>query len=193
MSSALREPMSLEAFLDWESRQATKFEFDGFQPVGMVGVTVAHSTIQSNLLGLLHTRLRGNPCRVHGSDLKIRAHRSIRYPDALIVCSPVPANATIVDDPVVVFEILSDGTSYRDRIVKNREYRATPSIRRYVILEQTRPAATVYARAGGDWIADVVLGDADLALPEIGIGLTMADIYDGVPVQPDTDSEQEKA
>jgi hypothetical protein len=44
----LKEPMSLEAFLDWESRQEFKYEFDGFQPVAMVGVTTAHwSTIRS--------------------------------------------------------------------------------------------------------------------------------------------------
>lgn len=193
MSTALRQPMSLEAFLDWESRQELKYEFDGFQPVGMVGVTGAHSTIQMNLLGLLFNRLRGHRARVFGSSLKICADRSIRYPDAFIVCSPVAAQATVVDDPVVVFEILSDSTSFRDRIVKNREYRATPSIQRYVILEQTRPAATVYARAGNDWVADVVLGDADLVLPEIGISLPMAEIYDGVPVQPDTDAERDEA
>ena len=52
MSMALKEPMSLEAFLDWESRQEFKYEFDGFQPVAMTGVTAAHSTIQRNLLGL---------------------------------------------------------------------------------------------------------------------------------------------
>ena len=63
----------------------------------------------------------------------------------------------MVQDPVVVFEILSPGTSYKDRIEKNREYRATPSIRRYVILEQSRPAATVYARADSDWVADFLI------------------------------------
>ena len=68
----------------------------------------------------------------------------------------------MVHDPVVVFEILSPGTSYKDRIEKNREYRATPSIQRYVILEQSSPAATVYTRAGNDWVADFLISDADL-------------------------------
>jgi hypothetical protein len=38
MSTALKEPMSLEVFLDWESRQEFNYEFDGFQPVAMTGV-----------------------------------------------------------------------------------------------------------------------------------------------------------
>jgi Uma2 family endonuclease len=107
MSTALKEPISLEAFLDWEGRQESKYEFDGFQPVAMTGVTAAHSTIQGNLLGLLYDRLRGHRCRAHGSDLKIQVAGRIRYPDAFIVCSPIPSGATVILDPVVVFEILS--------------------------------------------------------------------------------------
>lgn len=115
--------MSLEAFLDWESWQEFKYEFDGSQPVAMTGVTVvAHSTIQRNLLGLLFNRLRGHRCQAHGSDLKIQVAGRICYPDAFIVCSSVPSDATVVHDPVVGFEILSPGTSYKDRIEKNREY-----------------------------------------------------------------------
>ena len=92
---------------------------------------------------------------------------------------------TVVPDPVVVFEILSPGTSYTDRIEKNREYRATPSIQRYVILEQTRPAATVYTRSGDAWLADFLIPDADVAIPEIGISIPLSDIYEGVPFPPE--------
>ena len=188
MGVALKEPMTLEAFLDWENRQGLKYEFDGFQPVAMVGVTTAHAAIQRNLLGLLFSRLRGHRCQAFGSDLKIQVAGRIRHPDGFIVCSPVAPNATVIDDPVVVFEILSPGTSYTDRIEKNREYRATLSIQRYVILEQSRPAASVYARVGDEWVADFVVGEAELALPEIGSNLPLAEFYEGVPFAPDTDT-----
>ncbi len=182
--------MSLEAFLDWESRQEFKYAFDGFQPVAMTGVTAAHSTIQGNLLGLLFDRLRAHRCRAHGSDLKIQVARRIRYADAFVVCSPIPSGAAVVHDPVVVFEILSPGTSYKDRIEKNREYRATPSIQRYVILEQSSPAATVYTRAGNDWVADFLISEADLEMPEIGIGIPLNEFYEGVAFQPDTSATE---
>jgi hypothetical protein len=32
-----------------------------------------------------------------------------RYPDALVARQPVPPTATIVDNPVVVFEVVSEG------------------------------------------------------------------------------------
>ncbi len=42
---ALRRPMTLEEFVAWEDEQEPKWEFDGEQPVAMVGVTRAHSII----------------------------------------------------------------------------------------------------------------------------------------------------
>ncbi len=181
--SAVLKPMSLEAFLDWESQQEFKYEFDGFQPVAMTGVSGAHSTIQANLMGLLFNRLRGHHCRAHGSDLKIQVVGRIRYPDAFIVCTPVSSEALVVHDPVVVFEILSPSTSDKDHFEKNLEYRDTPSIERYVMLEQSSRGATVFSRAGDDWVGHVLTGDDDLALPEVGITLSLAELHEGRDVR----------
>ena len=179
MSSALRRPMSLQAFLAWEERQELRFEFDGFEPVAMTGGSAAHGRILRNVVTALTTRLRGRPCQPFGSDMKILlAGGSIRYPDAFVVCVPVPDNATVVTEPTVVFEVLSPGTSRTDRIVKNREYRDTPSIRRYVILEQSSQAATVFTRAGDDWIGHLLTGDAVLEMPDIGISIPLAELYE---------------
>jgi Uma2 family endonuclease len=178
--SAVLQPMTLEAFLDWESQQELKYEFDGLQPVGMTGVSAAHSRIQFNLLGLLFNGLRGHRCQGHGSDLKVQVAGRIRYPDAFIVCSPVSSGALVVHDLVVVFEILSPTTSDKDHFEKNLEYRDTPSIQRYVMLEQSRRGATVFSRSGDDWVGHVLTGDGDLELPEVGITLPMAELYEGV-------------
>jgi Uma2 family endonuclease len=182
--SAVLKPMTLEAFLDWENQQELKHEFDGFQPVGMTGVSAAHSTIQGNLMGLLFNRLRGHHCRVHGSDLKIQVAGRIRYPDAFIVCTPVSPGALVVHDPVVVFEILSPSTSDKDHFEKNLEYRDTPSIQRYVILEQSCRGATVFSRDADDWVGHVLTDGHDLELPEVGITLAMAELYEGVTFSP---------
>ncbi len=180
MNVVLRKPMSLDEFLQWEERQGLRYEFDGFQPMAMTGGTSEHSAIQRNLITALTVRLRGQPCQAFGSDLKILAAGSIRYPDAFVVCSPIPRGTTVIADPVVVFEILSPSTATTDHIVKNQEYRDTPSIQRYVMLEQDQQAATIFERAGDDWVGHVVSGDVRLAMPEIGIELPLAEIYEGV-------------
>ncbi len=180
MNLALRKPMTLPEFLEWESGQEFRYEFDGFQPVAMTGGTRAHAAIQRNLAVSLSGRLRGKPCNFLGSDLKIEAAGRIRYPDGFVVCSPGPNTSTVVTDPIVVFEILSPSTSSTDRIEKHEEYRATPSIQRYVILEQDRIAATVFARDGDDWLGHVFLDGTILAMPEIGIDVPLAEFYDGL-------------
>ena len=92
-------------------------------------------------------------------------------------CTPFSPGDTIVPEPVVVFEVLSPSTSRTDRIEKLREYQATTSIQRYVILEQDSIAATVFSRLGADWIAHALTDGDVLQMPEIGIELTLAEIY----------------
>ena len=187
MSTALRKPMSLDAFLAWEREQDRPFEFDGFAPVAMNGGTVAHSEIATNIVEALRRHLQGGPCRAFRGDLKIVVAGHVRYPDVAVTCSPVASDADIVPEPVVVFEVLSASTATVDRIVKNEEYRATPSIRHYVMLEQGRQAATVFSRAGEDWIGHVLTGEVDIALPEIGVALPLRDAYAGVTFPESTD------
>lgn len=179
MNIALYRPATPDEFLAWERRQELRYEFDGTQPVAMTGGTVAHSMIATNLVRALEDALRGKPCRAFRGDLKILAAGRVRYPDAMVTCTPVTPDADVVPDPVVVFEVLSASTASTDRI-ENEEYRATPSIRRYVMLEQTRAAATVFCRAGEDWAGHVLTGDAVLAMPEIGVELMLSGLYAGL-------------
>jgi len=192
MDVAIRKPMTLAQFLAWEERQELRYEFDGFQAVAMTGGTDAHEAIGGVLRAILRERLKGKPCRVRGPTLKIEVAGRIRYPDAFVYCTPVAPKDTIVRDPVVVFEVASPGTSRTDRIDKLREYQATPSIRRYVILEQDSIAATVFSRLGSDWIARALTEGDVLRMPEIGIELPLADIYADVPLAaPESDGEGE--
>ena len=179
-------PMTLAEFLAWEEQQELRHEFDGFTPVAMTGGTAAHDRITFNLQKALDARLTGKPCQPWGPNMKIIADGRARYPDALVTCRPISPTATIAGHPVVVFEVISEGSANTDLIDKNREYRAMPSIQRYVILQQTRVAAIAFARRGQDWLSEIVAGpSAMLHLPEIDIHLPLAEIYANVPAEPD--------
>lgn len=181
MNAAFRRSMTLEEFLAWEAKQPERYEFDGLQPIAMNGGTVAHGVIGTNLAVELGIRLRGTDCRAFGSSLKILVAGRARYPDAFVACSPVVNDATWLTEPVVVFEVLSERTAIVDQTTKNAEYRATPSIQRYVMLSQESVSANVYERSGGQWVGTLVTApDAALAMPEIGIELPLAALYDGL-------------
>jgi Uma2 family endonuclease len=189
MSIALRKPMTIDEFLVWEERQGLRWEFDGFQPVAMTGGTRAHEIICGNVLIAVQTRLAGHRCRAFGPTLKIEVAGRIRYPDAFVACTPGPAEQTVVRDPVVVFEVLSESTSRTDRIEKLREYGATPSIQRYVILEQDAIAAMVFVRTGGHLVVEALTAGDTLDMPEIGVTVPIAEFYADVELAEETGAE----
>ena len=180
MSIALPQPMTLEDFLAWEECQELKYEFDGIRPIAMAGGTAAHARIQRNLAIAIGSRLRGKSGEFLGSDIKVRTLNGIRYPDGLVTGTRSANDGILAPDPVVIFEVLSRGTSGADRITKNREYAAIATVQRYVMLEQDRIAATVFSRSGDDWVGHVLSDDAVLALPEIDITLPLAEFYEGI-------------
>ena len=91
---------------------------------------------------------------------------------------PVSPTATVADDPVVVFEVLSEGCSQTDPIDKNPEYRAMQSIQRCVVLQQTHKAAIVVVRRQNGWPSEIVSRDnASLDLPALGIVAPLHEVY----------------
>jgi len=194
MNIALRRPMSVAEFLAWEERQELRHEFDGFRPVAMTGGTFAHDRITFNLQKALDARLSGGPCKPCGPNVKIiAAAGKVRYPDAVVTCSPPDLGATVIDDPVVVFEVVSEDNARTDRIEKVRDYQGTPSIRRYVILEQKTVGATVFARKREDWTATTLIEGDTLHLPEIGVELPLIECYAGLDLPQDAAGEGEMA
>ena len=181
MNVALR-PWTVEEFLAWEEQQELRYEFDGVRPIAMTGGTFAHDAIQVNLVRALGNRLEGKRCRLHGNSLKIRVMGSIRYPDACVSCTPVHRDATVLAEPVVIFEVISRSTANTDRVVKNGEYAGTGSVRRYVMLEQRAIAGTMFVRSedGGEWVKHALGVEAVLQMPEISVEVPIAEFYTGL-------------
>ena len=178
--------MTQDEFFAWAERQDGRYWFDGSQPVAMVGGTNAHGIITRNLNGQLYLRLRGKRCQSMpeaGGGIATVDGR-IRYPEAAVSCAPIRVRDRLLADPVVVFEVLSSSTRTFDQVHKLREYHAVPTIKRYILIEQEEIAVTVHARTGAEPWSTTVHGDGDvLALPEIGVELPVADLYEGAGLE----------
>ncbi|HTT81860.1 MAG TPA: Uma2 family endonuclease [Rhizomicrobium sp.] len=185
MNLPLRKPATIPAFLEWENGQEFRYEFDGFRPVAMTGGTAAHAAIQRNLAIAVGGRLRGKPCQFYGNDLKVEVAGRIRYPDGFVICSAIPRDEKLVRDPVVIFEILSEATARTDLITKNREYATTPSVRRYLVLSQNEIGGTMFERSGEDWVGHLLATESIVHMPEIGIDLPIAELYEDIDLVAD--------
>jgi Uma2 family endonuclease len=183
MNVAVRKPWTQEQFFAWAATQEARYEFDGFQPEAMTGGNIGHSRLMRSLHRALDVRLRNGPCEPLGPDAGVEtSNRAVRYPDALVTCSSVENGERLVPSVMTVFEIISPTSGRIDRIVKVREYAAVPSIRRYVILESATVGMTVFERdnAHDQWRAVTLTGDDTLQMPEIGIEIPVAELYDGI-------------
>ena len=183
MTLALRKAMTRQEFFDWAEVQDERYEFDGFQPVAMTGGSLGHSSIIGNINFELRSRLRGKTCEPLGPDAGVATvGDSVRYPDAVVTCTKFDPRDRVVPNPVVVFEVISPTSGRIDRVVKLREYAAVPTIRRYVIVESDTMAVTVLSRDHeGEAFRTAGLTEGDiLDLPEIGIEVPVAAIYEGL-------------
>jgi Uma2 family endonuclease len=179
MDNVLDRPWTTDSFLAWEDRQEGKYEFDGQNVIPMTGGTVAHQVIVFNLLVVFGPLLAHLPFQaLH--EMRLRIGSRIRYPDVAVTAGPVEQTTRTLTDAVAIFEVLSDDTATTDRVAKLIDYAAVPSLRCYVLLEQTAMAATLFQREpGGVWIASGHTGGG-LELPGLDLELPLADLYRGL-------------
>jgi Uma2 family endonuclease len=178
MSNVAEQLMSLDEFLAWEHDQPKRYEYAGGVITMMTGGSAAHVTIAMNLAFALRHALRGTGCRPFGSDMKVIANHTVRYPDISVICRPVGDRDNYLSDPVVIIEVISPSTEREDRVRKKFDYFATPSIRQYAIIEQDERLIDLYTRTCEGWIDEIVEGDAALKLSSIGVEISLDVIYE---------------
>lgn len=177
--------MSPASYLAQELRAAGKSEYVGGLVYAMSGASNRHNRIVTSLLTRLAQRLRGRVWEAFNSDTKVRlqlpTHVRFYYTDAMVVCHPNEETDSFHDSPAVVFEVLSAATRRVDEGEKRDAYLTLSSLQCYVLVEQHAPALVIYRRGDQGFAREVLEGmDATLQLPEIGIQLPLAEIYERV-------------
>ncbi len=186
VDAAEKLPMSMDEFLAWEQEQPTRHEFLGGEIIAMTGASDRHNTIAINLTLQLRDRLRGGPCRVFMSDIKVEveAADAFFYPDLLVTCSEQDAASPLVKrEPTLIVEVLSPSTASYDLGQKFAHYRQLPSLQEYVLVDPDRPFIELFRRSGADqWQLIQACGlESELELTSLALALPMAPIYHDLP------------
>jgi Uma2 family endonuclease len=176
----------LDEFLIWENEQPDRYEFFDGTIRAWCGGTEDLDRLCVNQIALLGNALRGARCSVHGSNLKVvsRAGNASMYPELFVRCGTRGSKRTWIEDAVVVVEVLSPRTAEDDLTRKRRAYTLLPTMRTVVYVSQDEPRLDLVRRqADGSFADEAVEGlDATLHLPEIGVSLEMAEIYEDTAV-----------
>jgi Uma2 family endonuclease len=183
-NSAEQIYLSAEDYLQVEARSTMKHEYIDGKTFVMAGATDAHATITLNLATLLRTYLRGSPCRVYVSDMKVRvdAANSFFYPDVFVTCDSRDVSEQLIKrHPTVIIEVLSKSTAVYDYSAKFGYYQQLESLQEYVLIKPDCMAVDVFRRdAENQWLLYAFTAGNEVALTSIDFCCTITELYEDV-------------
>lgn len=185
--------LSVEEYLQWEEVAETKHEYVSGNVIAMAGATREHNEIVANLIREVGNCLKGKECAIYPSDFRVTtpAGKSYFYPDATVVCGSLQMQPHVFDtlqNPVVIIEVMSEGTENNDRGYKFFHYQQIPSLQEYILIDSRKQGIEIIRRQNNDtWKFDKLsAAEGKLELTSIGCSLSFEDIYYRVQFPPST-------
>lgn len=172
-----------EEYVAAEAVAPIKHEYLRGEVWAMAGGSPEHSALAARIIALLDQALTGRPCRVFGSDARVRIQATdlTTYPDASVVCGHLevdPTDAHAIVNPVLLVEVLSESTEAYDRGDKAAHYRRIPSLREYLLVSQSKPRLELFRRgASGLWELHEAGPGETLTLASLDVTLATDQVY----------------
>jgi Uma2 family endonuclease len=189
MATVPKPYISPEEYLAIERRSDVKHEYYAGEMFAMAGATREHNLIAGNVFGSLHFQFKGRPCEVFQNDMRVKvlATGLCTYPDVVALCGDAELDDAVHDtltNPAFLVEVLSESTEAYDRGKKFEHYRKIPSFREYLLIAQDRVHVEQYLRSDkGQWMLSECSDlSANIKLTSVGCTLSLADVYDKVPL-----------
>ncbi|MGB3643447.1 MAG: Uma2 family endonuclease [Mesorhizobium sp.] len=174
--------VSAEDFLEWVFGQEGRFELvDGYLVEMMAGAKQGHNVVVSNIVSSVGPQSKSSGCRTTSSDTAVQTlENTIRSPAVVVDCGPPDPDAMVAENPTLVVEVSSPGTSLVDTTDKLDEYREHPAVRLIMFVEPDTVLVKLYRRdSQGAWGSERYDDLASVIdMPEIGASLALSEIYD---------------
>ena len=181
----MRQRYSFREYLELEEMSPVKHEFIDGHVWAMAGGTPSHAAIAMNIGASLREQLRGRPCRVFSSDLRVRVLPTGlgTYPDVTVVCDaletdPADPKGNTVTNPRIVVEVLSPSTGEYDRGEKLSHYKRIDTLQEVVLVAHDTKRLEHWRRVGDLWELDVVHDPGTAKLESVDCMLSVSDVYD---------------
>jgi Uma2 family endonuclease len=187
MSSERKTHLSPQEYLALDRKSEVRSEYFDGDMVAMSGGSREHNLIVTNLVGELRLHLKGRPCEVYPSNMRVKVSATglYTYPDIVVVCGKPEfedANVDTLINPTLIAEVLSDSTEAYDRGAKFGHYRKIESLQEYLLISQDQSRIEQYVRqATGPWLRSDMRGlKGRLELPSIQCAVDLAEIYERI-------------
>lgn len=176
-----------EEYLAREETAEYKSEYYRGEIFAMAGASATHNRIFFNLGSFLNNALPKKSCDVFGADVRLQVESKdlFTYPDIMVVCGKPQfyenRNDTITN-PIVIFEVLSESTKNYDRGEKFEFYRAIPTLKEYVLIDQHKIHVEQFSIGDvGKWVLTEYNDfNNELKLTAVDLTIPLATIYSRV-------------
>ena len=103
------------------------------------------------------------------------------FSDLIVKPLPIQWDRQLTDDPILIVEILSEGTATFDREIKATDYREIRSVQEILLIDSRCSRLELHQRRGFDWQSQIVSSRAGtISLNSVGIEISMAELYEGL-------------
>lgn len=171
------EPLTAEEYLDGELHGEVRHEYVHGAIEAMVGASAKHNLLAGTLAAAMRTHLRGTPCHVFQSDMKVRIDEVFYYPDLMVTCGKLDLFAYYQTAPTLIVEILSPTTAAKDRLEKRVAYQRLDSLKEYVLVAQDELRVEVIRRQSDGWALQTFGPGETACFEAIDFEMPIAELY----------------
>ena len=187
MSTQPQTYLTPEEYLAFEREAEVKHEYYAGEIFAFARASRQHNLMVANVIRELGNEVKGRPCEVYPSDMRVRVSPKglYTYPDITVVCGEArfgDEHSDTLLNPTVIVEVLSPSTEGYDRGEKFEHYRKLESLKEYLVIAQERHHVERHVRQSeGQWLlSETDSVDDVIELPSIACRLAVADIYEKV-------------
>jgi Uma2 family endonuclease len=184
MSAVPKRLLTVQEYLAQERRAEFRSEFYRGEVFAMAGTSYRHCQIKDNVAQEAGSQLKGGPCRVVTSDLRVRVTATglYTYPDVVFLCGQPEfedQNFDVLLNPRAIVEVLSDSTESYDRGDKFTHYQKLPSLQEYVLIAQNKVLCERYVRQPNDSWPLTPFDQMDQALEfvSVPVRIPLSEVY----------------
>jgi Uma2 family endonuclease len=173
---------TIQEFVALEQFSNVRHEFLDGQIYAMAGGTPEHGLYAANVIGILTAALRGRPCRVHTSDVRIRISKTglDTYPDVSVVCGHAELDQedrNALTNPILLVEVLSPSTAEYDLNEKLDHYKQLHSLRDVLFVAHDAERLEVVSRVSNVWSSRTAGKGEQLELLSVGVTVEVDDVF----------------
>ncbi len=179
-------PMTRAEFRAWAERRRGRYERIDGVVIEMAAERIGHVRAKTAAQAALARAIReaGLECEALGDGVTVEIGEDGDFePDAMVNGGPVLGNEeTVAPNPVVVVEVQSPCTGWRDETEKLRGYFSVPTVAHYILVNPKRRELIHFRRGEGEF-SGRILGEqgGKTRLDPPGLHLDAAEFFQGLP------------